>query len=78
VIARRAGAPPPTVTGQYRLGDVRAASCEIVAAVRELDWRPRVSLEDGVERLLAWLAEDPNRERYVVENATSSSPARRR
>jgi dTDP-L-rhamnose 4-epimerase len=57
-------APAPQVTGQFRNGDVRAASCDIAATVAGLDWRPRVHVADGVARLCAWLDESttPGRE----------------
>jgi dTDP-L-rhamnose 4-epimerase len=44
-------APPPQVTGQYRVGDVRhvTASCERLRT--ELDWAPEVTFEDGVREL---------------------------
>ena len=48
-------APRPRVTGQYRNGDVRAASCEIGAASEALGWAPRVPVEDGVRRLCEWI-----------------------
>lgn len=51
-MARLAGAPPPRITGQFRDGDVRAASCHIEAAQRELGYAPKVALETGLERLL--------------------------
>jgi dTDP-L-rhamnose 4-epimerase len=45
----------PIVNGQYRLGDVRAASADVTAAHAELDWRPGTSLSDGLAALLAWV-----------------------
>ena len=55
-IARYHSAPEPHVTGQYRDGDVRHASCTVEATVRTLDWQPRVSLRDGVAGLQEWIA----------------------
>jgi dTDP-L-rhamnose 4-epimerase len=54
-------APPPRVTGQYRNGDVRAASCDISAATAALGWAPQVMVEEGVRRLCAWLDDQPPR-----------------
>jgi dTDP-L-rhamnose 4-epimerase len=51
-MARLANAPMPRVTGQFRDGDVRAASCSIEAAGRELGYSPSVPLEVGLKRLL--------------------------
>lgn len=54
-MARRYGAPSPHVTGMYRHGDVRHASCDISATVRELNWRPQWTLESGLEALCGWI-----------------------
>lgn len=55
LVARRYGAPPPVVTGRFRDGDVRYACAEPSDAYRLLGWKPRVQLEDGLERLGVWL-----------------------
>jgi dTDP-L-rhamnose 4-epimerase len=55
LVASLAGAPTPHITGQYRLGDVRAASCDITAAQRELGYEPAFSLKQGLGRLLDWV-----------------------
>ncbi|GAB3016954.1 epimerase/dehydratase [Nocardioides flavus (ex Wang et al. 2016)] len=55
-IAAYHSAPAPHVTGQYRDGDVRHASCDVEATLRQLDWRPRVSLRDGIAELQRWIA----------------------
>jgi dTDP-L-rhamnose 4-epimerase len=54
-IAAICGAPEPVVVPKFRDGDVRAARCGIERAKRELDWRPRWSLEDGLLALLDWI-----------------------
>lgn len=56
VVARHHSAPEPHVTGQYRDGDVRHASCTVADTVQQLDWEPRVSLRDGVAGLQEWIA----------------------
>ena len=56
LMAKKASAPPPQVSGRFRDGDVRAASCQIDAARRELGYAPKVSLSDGLDRLLAHVA----------------------
>lgn len=53
--ARLCGAPDPRVVGKFRDGDVRAAKCDIRAAVDELGWRPEWALEDGLLALLDWI-----------------------
>jgi dTDP-L-rhamnose 4-epimerase len=50
IIARTYRAPPPVVTGKYRLGDVRHASCEIDQAQAELGYAPLVAPEEGLQR----------------------------
>lgn len=51
-IARLAGAPEPLVSGAFRDGDVRAASCSIDAARVELGYAPTWSLAEGLEALV--------------------------
>jgi len=38
-----------------RLGDQPVFYCNVSRAERELDWKPRVSPDEGVERLLEWI-----------------------
>jgi dTDP-L-rhamnose 4-epimerase len=54
-------APAPVITGAYRDGDVRSASCSIDATLEALDWSPRWSLESGVAALQEWIAGQPRR-----------------
>lgn len=56
LVAQLAGAPEPVVSGRYRLGDVRAASCEVSAAEADLGIRARWSLERGIADVLEWVA----------------------
>ena len=48
----------PSVTGEYRLGDVRHITADSSRARQELGWRPRVSFEEGMRRFVT----DPLRE----------------
>ncbi|MBS0465069.1 MAG: NAD-dependent epimerase/dehydratase family protein [Proteobacteria bacterium] len=59
-IAHRYGAPAPTITGQYRHGDVRQACARIDAAWTHLGWHPCVRLDAGLERLCAWIDAHPD------------------
>ncbi|SEG10043.1 dTDP-L-rhamnose 4-epimerase [Thalassococcus halodurans] len=43
-----------TISGQFRPGDVRHAVADISAAERYLDWKPQVSLSDGIRDLIDW------------------------
>jgi len=56
-VARTAGAPAPTISGRYRDGDVRAASCDITDIARELGYQPEWPLERGLAALLDWVKE---------------------
>ncbi|MEY9951167.1 NAD-dependent epimerase/dehydratase family protein [Leifsonia sp. EB34] len=60
-IARYHGAPAPIVTGAFRDGDVRNASCEIAPTTSALGWAPRWSLADGVAGLQEWIATQSDR-----------------
>jgi dTDP-L-rhamnose 4-epimerase len=51
-------APPATVSGKFRNGDVRYASCDISKAEQELAWRPKISLKDGLLELQKYLSEN--------------------
>jgi dTDP-L-rhamnose 4-epimerase len=51
-------APEPTVVSKFRDGDVRAASCDIEPAGKELGWRPKWTLEEGLRALLDWIGKE--------------------
>jgi dTDP-L-rhamnose 4-epimerase len=51
-MAGLAGAPEPVVSGAFRDGDVRAASCVIEPARSALEYAPAWSLADGLEALV--------------------------
>jgi dTDP-L-rhamnose 4-epimerase len=50
-LARALDGPPPVVTGQYRLGDVRHITADSSRIRRELGWMPQVEFEDGMAEL---------------------------
>jgi len=58
-IATLCDAPEPVVVGKFRDGDVRAARCDIEPSTKELDWRPKWALEEGLRALLDWIGEQP-------------------
>lgn len=43
-----------SITGQFRVGDIRHACADIEAAQRLLGWKPQVSVDAGLERLALW------------------------
>jgi dTDP-L-rhamnose 4-epimerase len=52
--ARRVGVQPE-ITSQYRAGDIRHCFADISRIERDLGFRPEVTLEEGMDELLAWL-----------------------
>lgn len=59
LVARLASAPEPVVSGNFRDGDVRAASCDISAAHDEFGYRPAWDLDRGLKALLEWIGGRP-------------------
>ncbi|MFB8079603.1 NAD-dependent epimerase/dehydratase family protein [Streptomyces sp. NPDC056013] len=47
-LARAHGGPPPVVTGEFRLGDVRHITADSSRLRRELGWCPRVGFAEGM------------------------------
>jgi dTDP-L-rhamnose 4-epimerase len=45
----------PEITGKYRVGDIRHCFADISKARSMLGYSPRVTLEDGLAELAAWL-----------------------
>ena len=56
ILASHVGADDPSITSDYRLGDVRAAYADIRAARDVLGYEPRVTFEEGSRELLTWVA----------------------
>lgn len=50
-------APEPIVVGKFRDGDVRAAKCRIESTMKELSWRPKWTLKEGLRALISWIEE---------------------
>jgi dTDP-L-rhamnose 4-epimerase len=55
IVATREDAPAPIVSGSFREGDVRAASCDITSAKLEIGYQPAWTLEAGLAELLRWV-----------------------
>jgi dTDP-L-rhamnose 4-epimerase len=56
----------PEITGQYRVGDIRHCFADITRARDLLAYTPTVSLQQGLQELTAWLA-DQQAEDHVAE-----------
>jgi dTDP-L-rhamnose 4-epimerase len=50
-LARALNGPPPDITGQFRLGDVRHITADSARLREELGWRPLVNFSDGLTEL---------------------------
>lgn len=44
-----------SITGDFRIGDIRHARADISRAADRLGWCPRISFEEGVAELAAWI-----------------------
>jgi CDP-paratose 2-epimerase len=52
------GKPVPVARGDWRPGDQKVFVADIRKAARELDWKPKVGVEQGVRRLFEWVREN--------------------
>lgn len=55
ILEKALGQSIPTGQGDWRPGDQKVFIADIRKAEAELGWKPRVSVEDGVERLVEWV-----------------------
>ena len=55
IMVAQEDAPEPIVSGRFREGDVRAASCDVTAAKQEIGYEPAWTLEAGLADLLSWV-----------------------
>lgn len=49
----------PIVSAQYRLGDIRHGYADITAIQKQLGFTPETSLEQGMDRFVAWVKQQP-------------------
>ena len=59
----------PTITGRYRVGDIRHCTADITRARAVLGYQPRVAFERGMEELVTWLADQERPEDAVSRHA---------
>ncbi len=55
IIARICSAPHPKITGQYRLGDVRSASCDMADSRWVFDNVSPTGISTGLKKLHSWM-----------------------
>jgi dTDP-L-rhamnose 4-epimerase len=55
IMVSQESAPTPVISGKFREGDVRAASCDATAAMAEIGYEPNWTLESGLAELLNWV-----------------------
>ncbi|WP_376792225.1 NAD-dependent epimerase/dehydratase family protein [Thermoflexus sp.] len=59
LLAELLGRPPdPPAFGPWRAGDQKVYISDIRKAMRDLDWRPQVSVREGLTRLVEWVREE--------------------
>lgn len=59
LIAEKLEAPEPIITGQFRKGDIRHCFADVSKAKRVLGWKAQVSFEEGINKYIDWMAEQP-------------------
>ncbi len=60
---------PPTITGNYRAGDIRHCFADITLAQRVLDYTPQVTLDEGLVDLAGWLEGQSAQDRVIEAGA---------
>jgi CDP-paratose 2-epimerase len=55
ILERLVGRPISVSYSDWRPGDQRVVICDIRKAERELGWRPRIGVEEGIRRLYEWV-----------------------
>ena len=58
ILEKLLGQKIPTGTGDWRPGDQPVFISDIRKAQRELNWNPKVNVEDGISRLFNWVKEN--------------------
>jgi CDP-paratose 2-epimerase len=60
ILERLLGKEIPVARGDWRPGDQKVFYADIRVAERELGWKPKISVEEGVEMLFRWVRENKN------------------
>ena len=70
ILERLMGRPIPVSYADWRPGDQPVYVSDVRKAGRELEWRPRVGVEEGIRRLYQWVVANQNL--FVQEGPVSS------
>jgi CDP-paratose 2-epimerase len=74
ILEKLRGKPIPISKGGWRPGDQRIFVADIRRAERDLNWRPKIDVKTGIERLYHWVAANESLlAAYVGEGALKSS-----
>jgi len=74
-IAATFDAPEPIVVPKFRDGDIRAASCNIDAAKKAIQWRPTRTIDDGLHSLLDWIGQQSDSSFEATDHPHASGQA---
>lgn len=62
---------PTTITGNYRLGDIRHNYADLTKIKKKLDFEPKVDFAEGIKRFTAWVntqeVKEDNYEKSIAE-----------
>jgi len=59
----------PEITNKYRVGDIRHCFADLSRIKEALGYQPRVTLDEGLEELAHWLADQPAQDRVAQASA---------
>jgi dTDP-L-rhamnose 4-epimerase len=70
ILSNALGAKPNIkITGQYRIGDIRHNFADIEKLCAWMGGTPRISLNEGIQRLADWVVQQPLPEENLLERA---------
>jgi CDP-paratose 2-epimerase len=58
ILERLLGKKIESTRGDWRPGDQKVFYADVRKAERELGWKPKIGVEQGVERLFEWVQEN--------------------
>jgi CDP-paratose 2-epimerase len=58
ILEKLLGKPIPIGRGDWRPGDQKVFVADIRKAGKELDWKPKIGVEDGVKMLFEWICQN--------------------